>query len=60
MYISIYIYMYMYMYTYVYVYVYVYIFPLIARNRDFDGKIPYNSFSKWLSKCSHPLFCISC
>ena len=33
---------------------------LIVRNREFDEEIPFNSFSKCLSKCSHPLFHISC
>ena len=32
---------------------------LIARNKNFDKKILSNNFSKWLSKRSHPPFCIS-
>ena len=31
----------------------------VVRNRDFDGKIFSNSFSKWLFKCSHPPFRVS-
>ena len=32
---------------------------LMVRNKDFNEKISSNSFSMWLSKCSHPSFHIS-
>jgi hypothetical protein len=33
---------------------------LNARNRDFGEKLPTDSFSEWLSKYNHLLFCIFC
>lgn len=35
------------------------IFFLIARNRDFGGKLTYNNFFKWLFTYCHILFRIS-